>query len=195
MNWSALWEAATAAGTMAMSVFTFVVILQNKRQHQDALRPLLALVPFDGVDPLDRSTLLSPRLISGPLGGERSFNIQCALENIGAGPALNVKVYFRFMNQKNYGVSRELAPLAAGETRGDVQHPLSIPLRPSQTFNEADFSFAAGTSWTIGLEYEDMFGNHFQTTHSKDPRLPWTFAAGIERQNFLSLKLRNVANR
>lgn len=168
-----LWEAATAIGTVAMSAFTYGVIRQNRQQRQDAARPILLLTPFDGVVPASRSGLLGPRSIVSPSENTHSYQISCALSNVGVGPALHVRLQLRFMNRDDYGISRELAPLAAGEARGDAQHPLSLPVTLSTSFHETDFALAAGTGWTMVLEYQDVFGNRFHTLHASAPQQPW----------------------
>ena len=117
MNWTMFWDAATAIGTVAMSVLTYVVILQNQSQRRDDARPILVMMPFDGIDPLSRSDMLSPRATTTPSKSEYGFLIDCALNNVGVGPALDVKLYIRFMGRENHGTSRELAPLAAGGSR------------------------------------------------------------------------------
>lgn len=168
-----LWEAATAIGTMAMSAFTYGVIRQNRRQRQDAARPILLLTPFDGVVPANRSALLAPRSTGSMSENVHSYLIHCALKNVGVGPALHVRLQLRFMNKDDYGISRELAPLAADEARGDAQHPLSLPVTLMTTFNETDFALAPGTGWTMALEYQDVFGNRFHTLHASAPQQPW----------------------
>lgn len=173
MSWSLFWEAATAIGTVAMSAFTYGVIRQNRQQRQDAARPILLLTPFDGVVPANRSALLAPRSTGSMSENAHSYLIHCALNNVGVGPALNVQLQLRFMNRDDYGISRELAPLGAGEARGDAQHPLSLPVTLTTSFNDADFALAAGTGWTMVLEYQDVFGNRFHTLHASAPQLPW----------------------
>ena len=168
-----LWEAATAIGTVAMSAFTYGVIRQTRQQRQDGARPILLLTPFDGVIPASRPGLLGPRSVVSPSENTHSFQICCALNNVGVGPALHVLLQLRFMNRDDYGISRELAPLGAGEARGDAQHPLSLPVTLSTAFNETDFTLAAGTGWTMVLEYQDVFGNRFHTLHASAPQLPW----------------------
>lgn len=173
VNWTMFWDAATAIGTGAMSVFTYLVICQNKNQRRDDARPLLVLMPFDGIDPPSRSDLLSPRSTNTPSMSEYSFLIHCMLNNVGVGPALNVQLQIRFMGRENYGLSRELAPLAAGASRGDTQNPMTLPCTLSDTFNDIDFKLAVGTGWVIVLEYWDVFGNCFHTLHAKEPQKPW----------------------
>lgn len=173
MSWTLLWEAATAIGTVAMSAFTYGVIRQNRQQRQDAARPILLLTPFDGVVPASRSDLLWPSSTVSPSENTHSYQILCVLNNVGVGPALQVRLQLRFMNRDDYGISRELVPLGAGEARGDTPHPLSLPVTLSSTFNDADFALAAGTGWTMVLEYQDVFGNRFHTLHASAPQLPW----------------------
>ena len=52
------------------------------------------------------------------------------------------------------------------------EHPLRIfvPMHPG--FNEADFQMGPGSAWKIILEYEDVFGQQFHTTHQKNPQQP-----------------------
>src|SRR5690242_20216775 len=93
----------TAIGTVAMAATTFVVVLQawwnrraDEQHHQDTLRPICVLTPFDGVDPRHwRDTLLTTHT-DAPRPGFGIVEIKCALRNIGPGPALNVGLMFRF---------------------------------------------------------------------------------------------------
>jgi hypothetical protein len=78
------------------------------------------------------------------------------------------------MGIEGYGISRELAPMQAGESMGDANHPLGVRLLPQQDFNDADVQLSTGTLWELLLEYEDVFGNRFHTIHSKIPLQPWT---------------------
>lgn len=173
MSWEMFWNASTAIGTVAMSAFTYGVIRQNNEQRRDNARPILILMPFDGIDPVDRSKLLSTPSNVTPERSEYSISLACVLSNIGLGPAINARLLLRFMNHDGYDVTRDLSPLSAGCQRGDAQHPMKLPVSLSSSFNEADFALAAGAGWVIALEYEDVYGNCFHTVHSKAPQVPW----------------------
>lgn len=186
-----IWDAMTAIGTTAaafatagMAWITRKSVLDNQAQyresraqseqhHQDSLRPVLTLVPWDGVDPVDRSGVLC-KVDIPTNNSSRVFAIRCILRNIGAGPALNIKLTLRFMGVQGYGISRELAPLQAGESRGNNQEQIQLQFWPSDRFNATDIEFAPGTSWALILEYQDVFGNQFHAVHQKDPLQPWT---------------------
>ena len=187
MSWYAsttFWTAAAAVFTAVMAGFTGWSIVASQRQqrralqqsdqhHQDGFRPVLVLSTFDGIDPLDRSALLC---LNPPRPGDatRLYLIPCLLRNVGVGPALKVHLSLRFMGIEGYGISRELAPMQAGERRGDADHPVAVQFRPRGSFNDTDVLLSVGTSWELLLEYEDVFGNRFHTIHSKIPLQPWT---------------------
>jgi hypothetical protein len=172
------WNAWTAVGTMSMAVATFIVILQGRQnrkddvqRHQDSFKPICLLTPYDGVDPRHRrDTLLaiSDEPSSNP--GFGIVEIRCALRNIGSGPALNVRIMFRFLDMDGYLVDPwELSPLRPGECRGGEKEPLRIPIQFVPRFNQTDFSQIAGKLWEIIVVYEDIFGNHFYSVHQKRP--------------------------
>lgn len=185
------WDALTAVGTVAaavmsalMAVITGLSVLvgkkefresrdQSEQHHQDSLRPVLTLMPWDGVDPVDRSELLCKVRVPA---NDRScvFAIRCILRNVGTGPALNIRLTLRFMDVQGYGISRELAPLQAGESRGGIQKQIQLQFWPSDEFNETDIKLALGTSWALILEYQDVFGNAFHAIHHKNPMQPWS---------------------
>jgi hypothetical protein len=187
MSWYAsttFWTGAAAVFTAVMAGFTGWSIVASQRQqrralqqsdqhHQDGFRPVLVLRPYDGVDPLDRGGLLLAETDAAS-DGSRVFVISAALQNVGVGPALSIHLRLRVMGIEGYGTSRELAPVQAGETRGDREHPLRIPLWLHDGLNEPDFKSATNPIWTLVLEYEDVFGNRFHTIHNKNPQLLWT---------------------
>jgi hypothetical protein len=186
MTWydsTAFWTGAAAISTSVMALLTWRSIAvsqkqhhdarkQSEQHHQDGVRPLVLFHVSDG-DPLDRSRLLS---LDPPRSGDatRVYRIHCFLKNIGIGPALKVHLQLRFMGIKGYGISREFAPMKAGESMGDANHALAVRFLPQQDFNDADVQLSTGTSWELLLEYEDVFGNRFHTIHSKIPLQPWT---------------------
>lgn len=147
---------------------------QSEQHHQDGFRPIVILMPYDGIDPVeDRSFLVG--CIQSVAGEDRRIcAVQCRLRNVGVGPALNVRLGFRAMGRDGYGISRELTPLCAGEERGGPKDPLYIHFRVTKEFNETDVATAGGMGWEIVLEYEDVFGNSFYTIHRKNPQMPWT---------------------
>lgn len=165
----------TAFGTVAMAFTTFIVIRQNKKYHQDSFKPICVLVPESGVDPCyGRSEILKSRDILPNDPHHGTFEVYASLKNIGVGAAIYVKLEIRIRGIAGYGVNRQISPLAKGETLGDKEHPILIPVTFHERFNSSDFQMACGDSWEILIEYQDCFGNVFYTRHSKNPQKPWT---------------------
>lgn len=174
--WADLWSFATAAGTLALAGATYAIIRQGKqqqrdaeRQHRDRLKPVCALVPAGGVDPLNRRGELLQGIPPAP--DNPSFGtlvILCALQNVGTGPALNLRIKLQFPDMNGWTTEPwELLPLGAGEIRGGEGAPLLVPIRIHEGFNETDFAQVTEKSWEIRLEYQDVFGQRFQSSHSK----------------------------
>jgi hypothetical protein len=171
--WGDLWSFATAAGTLAMAVTTYLVIRQGERQHRDRLRPVCILVPLGGVDPLNkRGELLKTVEPSADNPSFGTVAINCLLRNVGAGPALNLRLKFKFLDMEGWTTEPwELAPLGAGESRGSEDAPILVPVRIHEKgpLNSTDFSQLTGKLWAIWLEYDDVFGRHFCSVHHKRP--------------------------
>lgn len=187
------WDAITAISTAAAAAFTAVMawftrkaILegqgqrqeandhfvktreQDKHHHEDGFRPLLVLGPGDGSDSIDRQNMLTVM----PSG----FGLfaDCVVRNIGAGPALNIRLSVRGEGREGFGPDSELSPLAAGDTfKGHDGH---IKIGPIYTdaINRADMQNLPNGLWLLVLEYEDIFGNPFYTMHTKERGKPWT---------------------
>jgi len=178
VNFLSDWNAWTAIGTILMALATFVVVRQGRRhredderRHQDEFRPLCALMPFDGVDPqYRRDTLLAISDQQAPNQGFGIIEIRCALRNIGLGPALNVRIMFRFLDMQGYLTCPwELSPLRPGEHRGSETDAIRIPVQFENHFNQSDFSQIIGKQWEIILTYDDIFEDHFYSIHRKRP--------------------------
>ncbi len=172
-----LGDALTGPGTLALAIVTFVVILQNRRarkvvdqHHQDSLRPICILTPYDGVDPRHwRDTLLAISA-DAPRPDFGIVELKCALRNIGPGPALNVGIMFRIHDLAGYTTQPwELGPLRAGESRGSKADPLLIPVQLLAPLDSQDFAQLPGRSWELILVFEDVFGNLFHAMHAKSP--------------------------
>lgn len=171
------WDALTAIGTVAMAVTTLIVIRQGRRlrknddlHHQDAFRSICVLTPYDGVDPQHwRDTLLTI-LPDRPRPGFGMVAVKCTLRNIGVGPALNLRLMFRFHDMAGYTTEPwELAPLRPGEQHGSDGVPLVVPLQFGPQLNNTDFTLVPGKPWELILVYEDIFGNSFHSMHPKNP--------------------------
>lgn len=183
--WPDFWSAATTFGTIAMAVTTVCTIKQGKkiiknteRQHQDGLKPICGLVPYDHIDPLtERGNLIE--CIDDIIDDIGRLKVYCALKNIGSGPALNIRFRFEFTD----GLKTEpwaLSPLEAGASYGSPDEPLVLPIRIHLKFDKTEFQAIPGKGWVIVLDYEDVFGNKFQTVHSKQ-----TFQRDYNRQSFV----------
>ncbi len=171
--WADLWGFLTAAGTIGMAVATYVIIRHGRRQHLDRFRPICVLVPFSGVDPLNKRGELIERV--DPFPDNPSFGtlaVKCTLRNLGTGPALELMIKFKFLDMNGWTTERwELGPLAAGESRGGENAPLLVPVRihEQEPLNRTDFSDVTGKLWEIWLEYQDVFGSRFYSVHHKRP--------------------------
>ena len=179
-RWEPLWICLTAFGTIAMAVTTFVVIRQAMRQqyateqqHRDRFQPICVLVPFSGVDPLNRRGELIEKIDPSPENPSfGTLAIKCVLRNLGRGPALELRIKLRFLDMDGWTTEPwELAPLGAGEARGTENSPLLVPVRihEKEPLNPTDFSQVAGKLWEIWLEYQDVFGGRFCSVHHKRP--------------------------
>lgn len=148
-------------------------LASGERHHQDSFRPVVVIVPYDGVDPIDRNGLIEFDQTERT-GNTRQVRIHGVLKNVGVGPALVVRLHIQAMETKGYGSTHELAPLQAGDASGSVDSPLRLILRVNDQFNATDFAFAAGALWELVVEYQDVFGNEFRTVHAKNIQRPWT---------------------
>jgi hypothetical protein len=190
-SWSDLWNALTGTGTLALAGVTFCIILQGQRQrrdaerqHRDRFKPICLLAPYGGVDAWNRRGELleaMPPAPDNPSCG--TVAIRCALRNVGVGPALRLRLKFRFLDMNGWtSAPWELSPLDAGETCGSEAAPLLIPFPLHEGFNQTDFATLTGKLWEIWLEYEDVFGRQFQSVHRKAPfdmdpaKFTWTNA-------------------
>jgi hypothetical protein len=175
--WADAWIALTALGTLALAIATFRVIRQGQqqrrdaeRQHQDRFKPICVLAPYDGVDPWDQRGALIRANAPTP-SANKSFGtieVHCILQNVGTGPALNLKLKFRFLDMDGLTTDPwELSPIGAGEKVGGEGKPLRVPFRLYERFTPTDFASLEGKPWEIWLEYQDVFENRFCTIHSK----------------------------
>jgi hypothetical protein len=175
MGWNDFWTALTSVGTVAMAFTTLWVIRKNKQHHQDSFKPICVLVPEHGVDPgYGRAEIIKCQEVAANDSSHGTFEVHCALKNIGVGPALNVRMELRIRGFDGYGVSVTHSPLAKDESRGDKENPLLIPVTFRDDFNSSDFASATSSAWEIFIEYRDCFGNTFHTRHTQDPRKPWS---------------------
>ncbi len=171
-----VWDAMTGIGTVSMAITTFIVILQGRRlrkdddrRHQDGLRPICVLSPYDGVDMRHwRDGVVTIEESSFPNFG--IVVVRCALRNVGSGPALNIRLMFRFQDMGGYTTDPcEMAPLGKGEQYGGETQPLRVPVQFRARFNRGDFTQVPGKAWELILVYEDIFGKSFYSIHRKAP--------------------------
>lgn len=190
--WADLWNALTGVGTLALAAATFCVIRQGRRQrtdterqHRDRFKPICLLAPYSGVDAWNRRGTLMETTAPAP-GNPSSGTvaIRCVLRNVGVGPALKLRLKFRFLDMNGWTSEPwELSPLGAGETCGREAAPLLVPFPIHERFNQTDFAMMTGKPWEIWLEYEDVFGRRFHSIHrmmafDPDPStFAWTKAA------------------
>ena len=177
-EWADAWVLLMAVGTIALAIATFRIIQQGRqlredaeRQHRDRFKPICLLAPCGGVDAWNkRGELLEaiPPASDNPSCG--TVAIRCLLRNVGAGPALKLRLRFRFSDMGGWTSEPwELSPLGAGETSGSEAAPLLVPFSIHEHFNQTDFAMLTGKPWEIWLEYEDVFGKPFHSVHRKAP--------------------------
>lgn len=147
---------------------------QDKQHHEDSFRPLLVLTPSDPANAILRKDIVVSYDASYLGGTGHFFFVHCSLCNIGAGPALNVRLSVRSDKKKGFGPIRELIPIAANGEFTDGEKRIEIPVIHNSAFNDQDFNNLPNGLWLLVLEYQDVFGNTFHTIHSKDLGEPWT---------------------
>lgn len=195
-EWAEAWVLLTAVGTIALAIATFRVIQQGRqlredaeRQHRDRFKPVCLLAPYGGVDVWNRRgellDVMQPASDNPSCG---TVAIRCVLRNVGTGPALKLRLKFRFLDLNGWTSEPwELSPLGAGETCGSEAAPLLVPFPIQERFNQTDFAMLTGKPWEIWLEYEDVFGRQFQSVHRKSPfdtdpaKSAWTTAGPGQR--------------
>lgn len=175
MTWGTIWEAFTAVGTVAMAVTTVLVIRQNKqqrqeiaRQHQDTFKPVCVLVPDEGLAQMALANVVEKYEESG--SSQKFYSVKCSVRNIGAGPAIRLRLYLHLPTDQGSGQRCEFPPLGKNQS---IASPLKIAVFLNDQFNAGNFQLAPGTVWELWLEYEDIFGNVFHTRHTKNPQEPW----------------------
>lgn len=184
-QWSDAWVLSTAIGTIALAIATFMVIKQGQqlrkdteqqrkdteRQHRDRLKPICVLTPYDYVDSWNKRGDLIKTIAPNPENQDFGrVMVHCMLRNVGTGPALHLRLRFRFLDKDGWSTEPwELSPLGSGEQYGNLNSPLVIPVKLGGAFNHTDFDGLANNLWEIRLEYQDVFGRKFQSIHSKAP--------------------------
>ena len=177
-SWADLWNALTGIGTLALACATFCIIRQGQRQreeterrHRDRFKPICLLAPYSGVDAWNRRAILIEATAPAPDNPScGTVAIRCVLRNVGLGPALKLRLKFRFLDMDGWTSEPwELSPLGASEAYGSEAVPLHVPFPIHESFNQTDFSMFTGKPWEIWLEYEDVFGRQFQSVHRKTP--------------------------
>lgn len=176
MNWAAIESvsaslAAIVTGVMAW--MTYRTIVQARIHHKDEYRPILSFTPVGVADPVHRDQILKIEMPQSP-NPDYCYGLRGVLSNLGRGPALNIKLTLRFLGIEGYGIQSELAPIGNGERLNFADQPLLLRAQIHRGFNDTDFQFSLNTPWEILLDYEDVFGQSFHTTHSKSNGVTWT---------------------
>ncbi|MGH6958601.1 MAG: hypothetical protein ACREEW_18195 [Caulobacteraceae bacterium] len=194
--WADLWAAFTGFGTLALALATFRAIRQSQkqradgeRQHRDQFKPICLLAPNEDLDIANwRSDLVATAAAAPDNLAYRTVLLRCVLRNVGVGPAMKLRLSFRFLDMGGWTSEPwELSPLGAGETVSGTAGQIKVPFRIDDQFNATDFATLASKTWEIVLEYEDVFGQPFRSIHSKmlfdpDPAtFGWTGAGGEDQ--------------
>lgn len=182
IDWNAVGAVATASAAVVtawMAAMTRKSIRQTQEHHRDAFRPLVVFMAYDGIDPQDRKNLVEFKSPSNG-NGTHELWLHGTLQNIGEGPALNLRLQLAVLDPGDISATSELSPMKASELRRGPkfdpggESPLKVPVRLSQRFNDTDFQMAPNGPWSIYLEYEDVFGQRFRTCHASSRHAPWT---------------------
>ncbi|MHB8413772.1 MAG: hypothetical protein ACYDDA_13860 [Acidiferrobacteraceae bacterium] len=180
-------DLVTAAGTLGLAGATFwmarktaALVAQEKQQHEDRFMPICVLqTPYEGGGTVNRQAVLSLRPPPGQPGAKH-YLIHGCLKNAGAGPAVDLRLTLRFPDKGGHELFLELTPLGSGETVSPTRYDtpgevlLRIPVAACTGFDEADIASSVNGRWELHLEYTDVFGNHYHTTHRQEPSQPWT---------------------
>ena len=183
-----------ALATTWMAWKTANLTQQEERHHQDGAMPICVLGEASG------SRTDTVQLVPQDNGGHPIFeyHVYGPLRNIGPGPALDLRLTLRFEAPSRHQETVNLDPLGAGDVRGVYSGLASkpgqfqaveifakqiayntarriaiIPIRPTPDFNEANIRGSVDAWAEIILEYRDVFGTSFCTTHPRDPRQQW----------------------
>lgn len=146
---------------------------REAQHHQDQFRPLLVVVPPGDGAATDRMGFVTA---SAPNETPPSVFVKCTIQNIGVGPALNVRLSVRKDGISGFGPTRELAPIATNGMLAGTDGQFRLPVVYHQGFRDADLPGLPGSLWVLVLEYEDVFGNKFHTLHRKDQGAMWAKA-------------------
>jgi hypothetical protein len=185
---------AAAVATAVMARLTYQTVKESKDQrieatrrfedvqkrdqqhHQDQFRPLLMVAFGDGA-PADRLNIVTT---SSPTDTSPAVYVRCSVQNIGVGPALNVRLSVRKDGITGFGPTRELAPIAAKGILTGSDGRFRLPVIYHDGLRDADLPGLPGSLWVLVLEYEDVFGKQFHTLHRKDQGATWAKAnAGL----------------
>ena len=173
-----------AWATFVMARATSKLAKQEEKHHQDGAMPICLLDEAAG------SRAKTVEFVECTDNGQPVFQYRIfgPIRNIGQGSALNLRLILRFPTFSNHEVVYEFDPLGAGEARGipPVRDPARsvsgtwtdcliaiIAVRPATGFNDTTIKMSKEAWGNIFLEYTDIFGNHFYTQHTKDPRIQW----------------------
>lgn len=161
-----------ALATTWMAWKTAKLTQQEERHHQDGAMPICLLDEATG------SRADTVQFYESDNGGHPvlGYLVYGPLRNIGTGPALDLRLTLRFEAPSRHQEAVDLDPLGAGAARwvnASVRHIAFIPIWPTPDFNAANIRGSAGAWAEVVLEYKDIFGTSFCTTHPRDPRQQW----------------------
>ena len=149
VDWTAVGSVATAAAALItawMAAMTRGSIRQTQRHHRDAFRPLVVFMPYDGIDPQARKELID---FKATAEGSKVYALQLygTLQNVGVGPALNLRLRLAVLNPEDFRATCELSPMKAGEFRQARQHELGGPFPMTLPVNYPQDSMAPIFRW------------------------------------------------
>ena len=140
-----------AFGTVLMAFFTWKIIVQNKEEHQESHKPYCVLVSNSNSS-LQQDWIFGKSMtIPGVQGTYVSPTENCIkIKNIGAGPALDIKVEIRregkeYIDNPLFNVT----PIAQGE----LPYEIDLGNLPKDYFERY---------YIVYIEYKDIFGNIFE---------------------------------
>lgn len=140
-----------AFGTVLMAFFTWKIIIQNKEEREERYKPYCVLMSNSNSSRQQDWIFGKSMTIPGVQGAYESLTANCIkIKNIGAGPALDIKV--------------EIRP----EGKEDKNNPLFnvTPIAPGELPYEIDLGELNRDYfrrfYVIYIKYRDIFGNIFE---------------------------------
>lgn len=160
-----------AEETNRLAQETTKMVQQEDKHHRERFMPMCVLVRYT---PIGSGTERGGVVSIKRDGMNTVLIIQCSVRNAGAGPALNILMRPRLLDYASgNGISREMSSIGAGQTEGDINTGILISIDAPAGIEWKGQTKVYVSHWEIDLEYTDVFGQKFVTTHTSDLNARW----------------------